>query len=222
MRQYCALVPMKGHSERVPDKNVRTIAGKPLCLWVIETLLSLPTIHRVVVNTDSDRISEIVSGLDRVAVHQRPTELCGDFVSMNRIIEHDLSLQSEFEHFVQTHSTNPLLSSDTLGGALAAFSQQDQFDSVFSVTRHQARFFDKDGLPINHDPAVLARTQDLPPVYEENSNFYVFTRSSFAATSQRIGVNPMMWPMDKLEAVDIDEPADWELAELLLKRRSTA
>jgi len=209
---------MKGHSERVPGKNARPIAGKPLCFWMLEMLAEAPFVAQILVNTDSESLAEIVRDKRKVRVLMRPEEIQGDFVSMNRIIEHDLARAVQFEHFIQTHSTNPLLSLNTLLGAIALYETED-CDSVFSVTRHQARFYSERLCPINHNPVQLLRTQDLSPLYEENSNFYVFSRKSFEVANARIGSRPRVFEVPALEAVDIDTPEDWDLAELLLIRK---
>lgn len=219
MRAWTALVPMKGHSERIPNKNLKPFQGKPLCFWILETLTSIPEIKKIVVNTDSDAIAQAVQKDFDVLIHQRPKEIQGDLVSMNRVIEHDLSLLQSDEFFLQTHSTNPLLRADTLRKAMTLLeSGENGIDSVFSVTRHQSRFYDQGGKPVNHDPAELIRTQDLPPLFEENSNFYLFSRGSFSSSKQRIGKNPQMFPVSPLEAVDIDGPEQWVLAEALALR----
>jgi CMP-N-acetylneuraminic acid synthetase len=88
------------------------------------------------------------------------------------------------------------------------------------VTRLQTRLYWEDGSPLNHNPAELLRTQDLPPVFEENSNIYIFSRASFDhAGRMRIGKTPLMFEMDRLEAVDIDEEADFRVAEALFSLR---
>jgi CMP-N-acetylneuraminic acid synthetase len=218
--KFCALVPMKGHSERIPNKNIKQFVGRPLFHWVLESLSQVSSIDRVVINTDSEEIARSAAENFDVTIHERPQRLCGDFVSMNRIIDYDLSLLSNYNLFVQTHSTNPLLRPQSIEQALVAFLDDDsRFDSLFSVTRHQARFFGSEGEPINHDPSELKRTQDLPPLFEENSNFYIFSRHSFADTGQRIGRHPGMRELAALEAIDIDVPDDWKLAEALLKQR---
>ena len=217
-----ALLPMKGHSERVPNKNIKNFCGKPLYHAVLTSLLRSEYIDKVVINTDSDIIKEgALKNFERVVIIDRPKEIQGDFVSMNDIIAYDLK-QTEGEHFLQTHSTNPLLQSSTINVAIETyFKNLNQFDSLFSVTRLQTRLYWNDGKPVNHNPNELLRTQDLPPVYEENSNFYIFSKKSFAdAGGSRIGLKPQMFEINKLEAVDIDEPEDWEIAEVLYKRRA--
>ena len=217
-----ALLPMKAHSERVPNKNIKNFCGRPLYHAVLTALLQSDYIDKVVINTDSDIIKEdALQNFERVVVIDRPKEIQGDFVSMNDIIAYDLS-KIDGENFLQTHSTNPLLQSSAIDLAIEPyFKSLDQFDSLFSVTRLQTRLYWENGSPINHNPAELLRTQDLPPVYEENSNFYIFSKKSFEdAGGSRIGLKPQMFEINKLEAVDIDEPEDWEIAEILYKRRT--
>jgi len=216
-----ALLPMKAHSERVPGKNIKSFCGKPLYHAVLSSILRCKYVDKVIINTDSDIIKEdALKNFERVVIVDRPKEIQGDFVSMNDIIAYDLS-KIEGEHFLQTHSTNPLLRSKTVDLAIeTCFKSLNEFDSLFSVTRLQTRLYWKDGSPVNHNPNELLRTQDLPPVYEENSNFYIFSKKSFAdAGGSRIGLRSQMFEINKLEAVDIDKPEDWEIAEILYKRR---
>lgn len=217
-----ALLPMKGHSERIPNKNMRDFAGKPLYHAIMNTLLASKYVEKVISNTDSKIISEdaISNFGEKVIVIERPKEIQGDFVSMNEIIKYDLS-KVDGEYFIQTHSTNPLLKVETLDKAIEKFFElKDRFDSLFSVTRIQTRLYWSDGRPINHNLNELIRTQDLPIVYEENSNFYIFSRNSFQnAGNKRIGLKPLMFEINKLEAIDIDEPEDFILAEILYKNK---
>ena len=214
-----ALLPLKGHSARVPGKNFRDFAGKPLVRHMLDTLLAIDDIEQVVINTDARATLEAlgVGALPRVTIRDRRPEICGDFVSMNRVIEDDLQAIAS-DVYLMTHTTNPLLGSDTVTRALSAFydaSAVGRADSLFTVNRFQTRFYGEDGRAINHDPKVLVRTQDLEPWFEENSNLYIFTRASFAATGARIGARPMMFETPRIESVDIDDFEGWRLAEAL-------
>jgi CMP-N-acetylneuraminic acid synthetase len=216
-----ALVPMKGHSERVPNKNLRSFCGKPLCHRIILSLQKSHYVKDIVVNTDSPEIAEnIRQNFDRVKIIDRPDEIRGDFVSMNTVIAYDLS-QWPGEHFLQTHSTNPLLKAETIDKAIDLyFHNLGTHDSLFTVTRHNARFYWSDGGPINHDPQELIRTQDLPPVLEENSSLYIFSKESFKRSgNRRIGLRPYLFEISKFEAIDIDEEDDFLLAELLCQAK---
>ena len=214
---------MKGHSERVPLKNLRDFHGKPLYHAVLNTLLSSDKIDEVIVNTDCENITRDIEAnfKSRVTIRIRPEEIRGDFVSMNKIIEDDLD-HSEGTVYLQTHSTNPLLKVSSINKALdRMLALKGEKDSVFSVTKIQTRFYDQEGKAINHNPKELIRTQDLPPIFEENSCFFIFTKESFAdSNKQIIGVNPEMFEIDKIEAIDIDTMEDFILAEAIYKQRS--
>ena len=218
-----ALLPMKAHSERVTSKNFRSFAGKPLYHWILDTLLSLPEIDQVVINTDARALLQ-QTGLtesSRVAIRDRKPELCGDHVSMNRILADDLAAVPA-QTYLMTHVTNPLLGAQTIRQALAAFraaQTEGTADSLFSVKKYKTRFYRADGSAVNHDPANLIRTQDLEPWFEENSNLYVFTPESFADTGARIGKKPLLFETPKLESADIDDLDDWTIAEAVALQR---
>ena len=133
---------------------------------------------------------------------------------MNEIIAYDLDQVGGAE-WLQTHATNPLLKAATIEQAILRFSMSATADSLFSVTAVNTRLYDESGRALNHDPAVLLRTQDLPPVYEENSCLYLFSTESFMKSGRRIGERPLLHPIDRLEAVDIDEELDFRIAECL-------
>lgn len=217
-----ALLPMKGNSERVPNKNLKDFAGKPLYHRVMDTLIDSKYIDKVVVNTDSEVIKADLEKYfqNKVIIIDRPQEIIGDFVSMNKVIECDIN-QVEADIYIQTHSTNPLLKTKSLDNAIEKMMElvkDEAFDSIFSVTKLQTRLYRENGLPFNHNPEELLRTQDLEPLFEENSNFYIFTKNSFNnANQKRIGTKPFMFEIDKIEAVDIDEPQDFIIAESLYK-----
>ncbi|HEH4741109.1 TPA: acylneuraminate cytidylyltransferase family protein [Campylobacter coli] len=218
-----ALLPMKGYSERVKNKNMKDFNGFPLYHAIMKVLLESSYIDKILINTDSEVIaSDVYKNFDyeRVIIIKRPKEIQGDFVSMNDIIAYDL-IQCDGEYFLQTHSTNPLLKTSTIDLAIEKFFDNlDVYDSLFSVTKVQARFYDKNAKAINHNPEELLRTQDLESMYEENSNFYIFSKNSFnMAGKKRIGLKPQIFSMNKLEAIDIDNPEDFILAELLYKNR---
>jgi len=216
-----ALVPMRHHSERVPGKNYRLLAGKPLYAHILESLLACPEIQQVVVDTDSPVIMEgIASHFAAVRIIERPEHLRGGGISTNEILLHDVSeVSSRF--YLQTHSTNPLLQAETISRAIAAFfSAMPDHDSLFAVTRLQKRLWHPDGRPINHDPGTLLRTQDLPPVYEENSCLYLFEGSVLIKRRNRLGERPLLFETEALESWDIDEETDFLITDFLMRQRA--
>ena len=220
LKNVSVLIPMKGHSERVPKKNLKVFNGKPLYHWIVLACKGAKNVGKIIIDTDCPDIKkDIDKNFDDILIIDRPIEIQGDFVSMNNIIDYDLH-KIEGDYFMQTHSTNPLLKSQTIDQAIEQFFRSmEKHDSLFSVTKWQTRFYWENGDAVNHNPTELLRTQDLPPVFEENSNFYIFSRDSFNKTQKRIGVLPGMYVMDKMEAFDIDNPEDFVMAELLHKTR---
>lgn len=219
---FTALIPLKGHSQRVPGKNLRPIAGRPLFHWVCLALRAAPSIERIVVDTDTDDVENAVREFDpEIVILRRPEDLQGDAMSVNKLIAWQIS-QLEGENFLQTHATSPLLTGGTIENAIAAFRAASGHDSLFTVTRHQARMYDRDGKAINHDPEELIETQKLPPIYEENSCIYVFTRESFTMHGRRIGSSPMMLETPHPDDVDIDTEEDFAFATYLLEKRETS
>lgn len=215
-----ALLPMKGNSQRVPNKNLKIFDGKPLFHVILEKLINSKYISKVIINTDSDQIanSAIDVSNDLICIHKRPKSIQGDFVSMNKIIEYDIN-NYDSDVYLQVHSTSPLISVKTLDSAIKKMiKNSSKYDSIFSVTKTQTRFYDINCKPFNHDSNKLIRTQDLDPLFEENSGFYIFTKNSFQkSNNKRIGLKPYMFEIDKIEAIDIDEPSDFIIAETLYK-----
>jgi CMP-N-acetylneuraminic acid synthetase len=219
LKKIIALVPMKEHSERVPNKNIRSLAGRPAFHWIIESLQASSHIDEIIINTDSEVIAESASKYFNVKIHHRPKHLVGDMITMQPIIAHDLK-NSEGDIYLQTHSTNPLLTTKTIDEAIAYYyANESQHDALFTVTPIQSRFFWEDGTAINHEPSKLMRTQDLPPIYEENSCLYIFSKETNLRTENRLGSQPIMFPINVLEAVDIDTIEDFYFADYLLSRR---
>lgn len=214
-----ALVPMRHHSQRVPGKNYRSMAGKPLFHHIIASLLVVPELNGILVDTDSEPVMEgLQKHFPSVVVVNRPENLRADEIPMNEILVHDTSLVPA-DFYLQTHSTNPLLKPGTISAAIRAFlDEYPARDSLFTVTRLQTRLYDQQGQAINHDPSELIQTQDLPPVYEENSCMYLFNRENLLRRGHRIGSRPLMYEINADEAWDIDDELDFAICDILLTR----
>lgn len=214
-----ALVPMRHHSERVPGKNYRLLAGKPLFHYILDTLLLVPEIQQVVVDTDSPTIMKgLRDHYPQVVIVERPEHLRADTTPMNEVLLHDTAIVPG-DLYLQTHSTNPLLRPETISrGIQALVNNFPAYDSLFSVTRIQTRLWDQMARPVNHNPAILLRTQDLPPIYEENSCMYLFTRQTLEQRRNRLGDRPYLFEIPAAEAWDIDEELDFQITDLILSK----
>ena len=222
MNRLAALVPMRHHSQRVPEKNYRPLAGRPLYSYILETLGKVDAIDEIIVDTDSPVIKAgLADAFPDVIVLDRPDSLRAPDVPMNDVILWDLA-RVPAEHYLQTHSTNPLLTAETITRGLDMyFNSLETCDSLFSVTRLQKRLWTPEGEPLNHDPSKLIQTQNLPAIMEENSCLYIFSREGMQARGNRIGASPLLFEIAADEALDIDEPADLELVEALLRLHSS-
>lgn len=218
-----AIVPMRHNSERVPTKNYRIFAGRPLYHHVVQSLLACEQIAEVVIDTDSPIIMDDVRlNFPQIRLLERPTHLRDGSISMNDVLLNSTA-QVSSDFYLQTHSTNPLLTTASVSRSIAEFMRNfPTYDSLFSVSRLQTRLWDGCGRPVNHNPSKLERTQDLLPLYEENSCIYIFSRKSLETRSNRIGERPLMFEMDRLEAWDIDEETDFEVGEILFQKREVS
>lgn len=219
MTRTVAIVPMRHNSERVPGKNYRPLAGIPLYHHVIRTLSAVPEIDLIVIDTDSEFIiADCAEHFPEVQVLLRPEHLRDGAIAMNDVLLNTLD-QVDADIALQTHSTNPFLKTETVSAALKLFTEPGHdFDSVFSVTRLQARLWDGQTRAVNHDPSVLLRTQDLAPLFIENSCFFIFAPELLRQRGNRIGARPYMVEMEPLEAVDIDTEDDFALAAAIAER----
>ena len=154
-----ALIFMKAFSERVPRKNMKKLCGKPLFHWILDSLSESNYINEIIINTDSKEIAESATSNYDVTLHMRPKYLLDiDSNEANQIIEYDLS-KTNGEYFFQTHSTNPLLSVDTIDRAIKKYFN-NKFDSLISVTERRKFYYTMGGEPVNHNPQKLIRTQN--------------------------------------------------------------
>lgn len=221
LSRIVALVPIRDQSRRVPDKNVRLFSGKPLYFWILETLSTCGEIGAIYIDTDSERIAAEVSRIFKhVRIIWRPDHLRSEYTSMNEILLYDVD-QVEADYYIQTHCTNPLLRAETISRAFLALKGSEQHDSLFGVTSLYTRLWWPTGTSINHDPNTLLRTQDLLPIYVENSNLYIFTKQVLQEKHSRIGHRPILFEIAREEAWDIDDMLDFDIAQFLHQRQGS-
>ena len=213
-----ALLPMRHSSERVPGKNYRNFAGKPLFFHIVENLLKSQFIDQIVIDTDSPKIIKLTKEkFPTVIVLERPEHLKDGSIAMNDVLINLINLVDS-DLYLQTHSTNPLLSASTIDNGINNLLQNyPMYDSLFSVTKRNVRYWDILARPINHNQNILLRTQDLPPIFEENSCMYIFSKDILKSKHNRIGNRPLLFEIDPIEAQDIDVELNFKVAEFLFK-----
>lgn len=219
-----AILPIKHNSTRVPGKNFRNMNGKPLFYYIIKTLLNVKEINNIVIDTNSSIIFEKVPQLfkkhmKKIILYNRPKHLwSGDTPTNDLLLNVINDLNLDADYFIQTHVTNPLLKCSTISNAINKFlNNKDNYESLFSVKTHHTRFYNKDGEDMNHNRYKLIPTQDLDPIYEENSCIYIFNKNLLKKYKARIGSKALLFQMDDIESQDIDWEDDFIITEALMK-----
>ena len=211
--------PMRAGSQRVPNKNVRMMNGRPLYMWAIDMALSCKNVDKIILTTDIQEVLDKYKNNNRFITIERPEHLRGN-CDMNWVIEDTLN-KVNGEHFIQLQVTSPLLTKETTDKAIETyFKNLENYDNLFSVYPMQLRVFDKNKKPLNHKLEDPPTTQDLDIWYVEDDVLYIFSRNSFNKKKRVIGANPYLFPMSRKESVDIDTEEEFELAELMLKAQS--
>ena len=219
--KFTALLPIKSESQRVPNKNFKTLKNKALFIWILEKLISINEIDQVIINTDA--VKKVKNKLGdkinkKIIIKQRIDKLKGNEISMNKIIKDDLN-DSKNNDIIMTHATNPLLTKNFISKCITKYKRsiKKSFDSLVTFDQFNGRFFDHNFKPLNHRADQLIQTQDLKPLYFENSNLYIFSKKSFKKKNNRIGNKPNFMITPREISLDIDNKADWKIAEKLIK-----
>ncbi len=221
-----AVIPARGGSKGVPRKNLREVAGTPLLVHSIGHALAAPGIERVIVSTEDDEIGRVARGA-RAEVVWRPAELAGDHASSESALEHVLDAlteagESEPEAIVFLQATSPIRPAGAVQAALDVFAES-QADSLFSTSPLHGFVWQLTATgpqPIDYDPRRRPRRQDIPEQVVENGSIYIFRPWVLRRLGCRLGGTIVTYPMDFLAALQVDTPADLELADQLLAERS--
>jgi CMP-N-acetylneuraminic acid synthetase len=211
-----AIVPAKARSQRVPGKNLRVVAGKPLLSHILEALKQCKRVDDVYLDSESAAIQEL-GRQHNVKIINRPATLASDSTNGNDLLMFESNIVRA-DLYIQTFATNPLLRAATVDAAVEKLLSSPEHDSLFAVTREYGFFWDQNG-PVNHDPRRLPRTQDLAPFFRETTGLYIIRRDALMSRKCRIGNNPICFEIDPIEATDIDYEHDLHRAEALMAQR---
>jgi len=202
-----AFVPIKMYSQRLPNKNILDLGGRPLCWHVVNALLKVKGPEAVYVYCSDDGIQKHIP--KEAVFLKRSPHLDGDFVKGPEIYDAFIK-DVEADVYVLAHATSPFLRPATIQAALEKVAKGPH-DSAFAARRVQT-FAWFNGAPINYVPQDVPRTQDIAPVFVETSGFYVFRRGVFAEHRRRVGFLPYIAEVGAIEGIDIDTADEYELA----------
>jgi CMP-N-acetylneuraminic acid synthetase len=211
-----ALVPLRGGSKSIPLKNIKDIAGKPLCAWVLEAASHAKNIDKVFVSTDSEAIRTVVDSLNlNIEIIQRPAAYSTDEASTESVMLHFMS-EVNFEKVVTIQATSPLLKSTQLEQAVDLF-EKEEYDSLLTAVRTKRFFWTLDNRPMNYLPQSRPRRQDFEGSFVENGAFYITTKNILEKDRCRLGGKMGIYEMPENSFVEIDEPEDWAHVSYLIK-----
>lgn len=206
-----AIVPMKLNNRRLPQKNTKSFTnGKPLCYYILSTLLKVKEIEEVYVYCSNPDIQNFIP--EGVKYLWRSESLDQDTTSMTEVLT-CFTEEIPADIYVMTHTTAPFMTKESIEKGLQAVLSGN-YDSAFTAKKLQ-EFLWKDGVPFNYHLDNIPRTQDLSPLYEETSGFYIYKKEVMSELHRRIGDKPFIVEVGEIESTDIDEPEDFMIADAI-------
>lgn len=204
-------MPIKLKNERCPGKNTRLLGGKPLMQHELDSLKKTGLCDSINVYCSDEAVMPFIP--EGVNFIKRPKELDLPTSNFTQIFTCFMNEQ-DADIYVYAHATAPFITVETMKQCINAV-KSGEFDSAFCAVKLQDYLW-QDGQPLNFDASNLPRTQDLKPIYQETSGVYAFTKEVFEKYKRRIGIKPFIKEVTFKEAVDIDNPEDFDLAEVML------
>lgn len=213
-----ALVAVRSGSQRVENKNIRPFAGSSLLEIKLDQLKRISVFDSIVVNSNDDEMLAIAAkkGCETV---KRDEYYASNSVSMSDVYK-NMAENIDCDIIAYINVTNPLLMDKTIINAIETFlTNMDKFDSLNSAHTIKEFLF-KDNIPINYDIRHQPRSQDLPDIYALNFAISIISRKNMIECKNVVGYKPYIYPIDEIEATDIDNPIDFEFAEYVYRRRN--
>ncbi len=211
------VIPAKGTSERVKNKNLIAINGKTLVRLACEKALRCAEVDNVYLDSESEAIIRDVKDLEKKGLNiiKRPNELADNGIGANEMMMYALHQVDETDLLCQTFCTSPLISEKTIDNCILKF-RESEHDSFLTVLKTQEYFW-IDGKPLNYDLVNVPNSFDLEPYMMETHGLYGITVPALLKFKTRIGKNPLLVPISKIESIDINEPDDVEIVRKFLQ-----
>ena len=218
------IIPARGGSKRIPGKNIKPFAGKPIIAWVIETALQTGLFDRLVVSTDDQEVADVALEYGAEVPFMRPAELSDDHTGIIEVVQHAIAWLTrngvDAEHVCCMLPTAPFLQAGVLKAALAQLVES-QASYAFSVTAFP--FPIQRAVRVNADGRVeaiwpennLKRSQDLEEAFHDAGQFYWGTRRAFEQGEPIFSSGSVPVRLPRYRVQDIDTPEDWKRAELM-------
>lgn len=221
-----AVIPARGGSKRIPRKNIRAFAGKPMIAWSIEAALASGCFDRILVSTDDDEIAAVAEAQGAEAPFRRPAELADDHTGTIPVIAHAIDWMRDQGEAPQAvcclYATAPFVQADDLKAGLAAL-QGDDVDYAFSLTSYafpiqRALRLTPDGRVAMFQPEhFTTRSQDLDEAWHDAGQFYWGRAEAWVAGTPIFSERAVPVTLPRHRVQDIDTPEDWQRAEWLFR-----
>lgn len=214
-------IPIRCGSKSIPDKNIKTINGKPLVYWAAKALAHAQSVDRVIVASDSDAYLSLVLSfnLPKVLPYLRQAENAEDSASTESVMLEYLSTADvhEDDFFILAQATSPFITSNQID---TAFNQMmaEKSDSLLSCVRTKRFFWQSNGTPVNYDYKNRPRRQDFDGLFMENGAFYINSVGRILKDKNRLSGGISIYEMPEYSAIEIDEESDWLIAETLMRK----
>lgn len=223
MKTLC-VIPARGGSKGIPKKNIQPIAGKPMLAYNIEAALGTPSISRVAVSTDDAEIAAAAQEYGAEVIW-RPAEISGDTASSESALIHALDHLEQTENYhpdllVFLQCTSPLTLAEDIEGTIQALLQSNADSALAAAPFHYFLWgYDKAGevVAINHQKGIRPRRQDREPQWVETGAVYVMRVPGFLQAKHRFFGKVAMYEMPLERRLEIDDPVDLQIAEVLLQ-----
>lgn len=217
-KRIVALVPLRGGSKSIIKKNIKSIAGKPLCEWVLSASAMSKYVDEVYVSTESEEIKNVVNSLNlNVKIIDRPVELAQDKSSTEDVMLHFMD-KVNFDLLVTIQATSPLTDVADIDAAIESFFKNN-YDSLLTVVRSKRFLWAEGGLPVNYEPGNRPRRQDFDGTLIENGAFYLTSHAVLQKEKCRLGGYIGFHIMDEETLQEIDEPNDWSIVKMMLENK---
>lgn len=222
------LIPARGGSRGIPRKNLALLSGRPLLAYTCAAAVGSARLTRIIVSTDSEEIAELARELGIEVPFLRPAELAGDATPMIEVIGHALDVLGDPDAIVLLQPTSPLRRAEHIDEAVDRWLETGA-DSIVSVVRVPHAFVPDSLLRLERDCVVpyvdargATRRQGKPALYARNGPAVLVTRPEVIRSGSLYGADTRPYVMAPEASVDVDTPADLELAECLLERLRSA
>ncbi|MDR5757609.1 cytidylyltransferase domain-containing protein [Caballeronia sp. LZ035] len=206
-----AFLPAKGSSSRIESKNMKLLDGKPLFLHMLENLTACDFIDEVYLDTESE---DVIAAASEVAckVMRRDPELASNRTDGNKLFLNEVRY-AQADIYIQALGTSPFITPETIKKGIDILVEHPEYDSVVLV-RKERQYTWRDGHPV-YDIEHIPNSSDLGDTVIETMGLYIVRREAALDTQRRIGNNPYLLDASALEAVDVNWPEDFALAELI-------